>query len=74
MFQAMRCPMETFFIKYEHKFLRNVYSKEQLPSSPQIKTLEDYYQAFKKFVKICVSLQSVLISHVNFDEYDDEAD
>lgn len=56
------------------KFWMNVYSKEQLANLPQIKMLEDYYQTFKKFVKICVSLPSVLISHVNFHEYDDKAD
>ena len=28
------------FIQYEHKFLRNTYSKEQIESSPQIKNIE----------------------------------
>ena len=60
-----------FFIRYEHKFLRSIYSKEQLESSPKIKTLKGYYKTFKKFIKICVSLQSVLVSHVNFDDSDD---
>ena len=56
-----------FFNRYEHKFLRNVYLKEQLKSSSEIKTLKEYY---KTFMKICVSLQSVLVSHVNFDDSD----
>ena len=60
-----------FFIRYEHKFLRNIYSKEQLKSSPEIKTLQECYKTFKKFIKICLSLQSVLVSHVNFDDSDD---
>ena len=60
-----------FFIRYEHKFLGNIYSKEQIESSPQIKTLKEYYKIFQKFIKICVSFQSVLISHVNFDDSDD---
>ena len=63
-----------FFIRYEHKFLRNIYSKEQLGSSSQIKTLKDYYQIFKKNLKISISLQSVLISNVNFDDCDNESD
>ena len=63
-----------FSIRYEHTFLRNIYSKEQLASSSQIKSLKDYYQTFKKFLKICLSLQSVLISDVNFDNCDDESD
>ena len=36
-----------FFIHYEHKFLRNIYSKEQLKSSREIKTLEEYYNISK---------------------------
>ena len=59
-----------FFIRYEHKFLRNIYTKEQLASAPQIKTWKEYYKTFQKFIKICVSLQSVLVSHVNFDDSD----
>ena len=59
------------FIRCEHKFLRTIYSKEQLESSPEIKTLKGYYKTFKKFIKICISLQSVLVSHVNFDDSDD---
>ena len=60
-----------FFIQYECKFLRNLYSKEQCNSSPEIKTLKEYYKTFQKFIKICISLQSVLFSHINFDDSDD---
>ena len=31
-----------FFIKFEHKFLRNMYSDEEIKQSPQICTLEKY--------------------------------
>ena len=34
------------FIRCEHKFLRTIYSKEQLESSPEIKTLKGYYKTF----------------------------
>ena len=60
-----------FYVRYEHKFLRNIYSNEQLESAPQIKTLLEYYKTFQEFIKICVSLQLVLVSHVNFDDLDD---
>ena len=60
-----------FYIRYEHKVLRNIYSKEQLESAQKIKRLQEYYKTFQKFIKICVSLQSVLVSHVNFDDSDD---
>ena len=59
-------------IRYEHKFLRNIYSKGQLSGSPQISTLENYYETHQNFIKICLALQSVLISHVNFDNVEDE--
>ena len=52
-----------FYIRCEHKFLQNIYSNEQLKSSPQISTLAIYYQTYEKFLKICLALQSVLISH-----------
>ena len=32
-----------FYIKEEHKFLRNIYSKEQFESAPEIKILQEYY-------------------------------
>ena len=59
-------------IRYEHKFLRNIYSKEQLSGSPQISTPENYYETHQNFIKICLALQSVLISHVTFDNVEDE--
>ena len=51
--------------------MRNTYSKEQIESSPQIKTLKEYCETFQKFIKVCISLQPVLVSHVNFDDSDD---
>ena len=71
MYLIMKCPREIFFIRYEHKSLRNLYSNKQFNSSPEIRTLKEYYEIFKKFIKINVSLQSVLVSHVNFDDSDD---
>ena len=64
-------PYVDFYIRYKHRFLRNTYSKKQLESAPQIKTFQEYYKTFQEFIKICVSLQSVLLSHVNYDDSDD---
>ena len=36
-----------------------------------IKTLKEYFKTFQKFIKICVSLQSVLVPHANFNYSDD---
>ena len=63
-----------FFVRFEHKYLRNIYSKEQIESSTQIKTLKDCHKTFQKLIKIHVSLQSVLVSHVSFDDSDDSDD
>ena len=49
-----------FFIRYEHKFLRNIYSESEIAESPQICTLQNYYVAYQKFIKICISLLALL--------------
>ena len=54
-----------FFIRFEHKFLRNIYSDEELQQSPQIRTLEKYYETYQKFIKICLSLLSIFGSNMN---------
>ena len=59
-------------IKISVQFVRNIYSKEELSKSPQISTLENYYETYQNFIKICLALQSVIISHVNFDDVEDE--
>ena len=35
-----------------------------------MKTLKEYYKTFQKFIKIYVCLQWLLVSHVNFDDSD----
>ena len=52
-----------FFIRYEHKFLRNVYSDSEIAESPQICTLQNHYVAYQKFIGICISLLTILGSH-----------
>lgn len=43
-----------------------------MSKSPQISTLKNYYETYQKFIKICLALQSVLASHVNFEDVEDE--
>ena len=38
-----------FYIKYERKFLRNMYSKEGLETSKELKRLEPYFEVFDRF-------------------------
>ena len=54
-----------FFIRYEHRFLRNIYSHSEIAESPQICALQNYYVVFQKFIKIYLSLLGLLVgSHV----------
>ena len=58
-----------FFIRYKHKFLRNIYSDSEIAELPQICTLQNYYVVYQKFIKICISLLALLGgSHVTKDE------
>ena len=53
-----------FIIRYEHKFLRNIYTKEQINYSSDIKDLQSYYETFQKFIHISIGLISML-NHYN---------
>ena len=53
-----------FIIPYEHKFLRNIYTKEQINYSSDIKDLQSYYETFQKFIHISIGLISML-NHYN---------
>ena len=57
-----------FFIRYEHKFLRNIYSHSEIAESPQICTLQNYYVVYQKFIKVCISLLALLSSLINKDK------
>ena len=47
-------------VRYEHRFLRNIYTKEQINYSSDIKALQSYYETFKKFIHISIGLISML--------------
>ena len=64
-----------FCIRYEHKFLRNIYSDNEIAESPQIFTLQNYYLAYQKFIKIYISLLALSGSHINVideDQFNDD--
>ena len=52
-----------FVIRFEHIFLQNIFSEEQLCSAEQIKSLENYYEFFQKYIQICISLLALLNSN-----------
>ena len=49
-----------FVIRYEHKFLRNIHSDEQLQDSHPLKNLENYYKIFNEYIMICIDLLALL--------------
>ena len=55
---------DDFLIHYEHKFLRNIYTKEQINYSFDIKDLQSYYKTFQKFIHISIGFISML-NHYN---------
>ena len=52
-----------FVIRFEHTFLRNIYSEEQLRSAEHTKNLQNYYDIFQKYIQICVGLLALLNSN-----------
>ena len=56
-----------FIIRYEHKFLRNIYTTEEIQKSGHIKNLQCYYEIFQEYIQICTGLLALLNS---FDRHD----
>ena len=50
-------------LRYEHKFVRNIYLNVEIIQSPQICTLKNYYEDYQKFIKICTALLALLDFH-----------
>ena len=57
-----------FYIRYEHKFLRNIYSKEELEMSKELKSLGSCYEVFDRFLTIVILLESVITNWGTFSE------
>ena len=52
-----------FVIRFEHIFLRNIFSEQQLCSAKHTKNLQNYYEFFQKYIQICVGLLALLNSN-----------
>ena len=63
-----------FVIRFEHTFLRNIFSEEQLCSADQIKTLQNYYEFFQRYIQICVGLLALLNSNQRDNFINDEVE
>ena len=49
-----------FIIRYEYKFIRNIYTQEQLDWSNDLKSLDAYYESFETFIHFAVELCRLL--------------
>ena len=47
-----------FYIRYEHKFLKNIYTKEELETSRELASLQSYHEVFDRFLTIAILLES----------------
>ena len=61
-----------FMIRYEHKFLRNIYSNEQLKQSEYIQNIKNYYCIFEKYIQICIGIL-VLLNSCNRNQFLNDA-
>ena len=49
-----------FIIRYEYKFIRNIYTQEQLEWSDDLKSLDAYYEAFENFIHFSIEIYRLL--------------
>ena len=57
-----------FIIQKEHKFLRNIFSEEEIPSTRALKDISTFYERFTKFLHISIYLQNVINTTVEFSD------
>ena len=54
-----------FVIRYEHKFLMNIYTEKQINNSEHIKDLQSYYEIFDQYIDVCIGLLALLNNSTN---------
>ena len=57
-----------FVIRYEHKFLRNIYIYEQLQDSHHLKNFENYCEIFNEYIMVCIGLLA-LVNNFNKNDF-----
>ena len=57
-----------FIILKEHKFLRNIFSEEDLLKTKALRNIEQYHLAFRKFLTISIYLEDSLNTLTEFHE------
>ena len=61
-----------FIVRFEHKFIKNIYTYEQIKDSHHLETLEKYYKVYQKFVAISIGLLSMFNNYNKNDEINTE--
>ena len=61
-----------FIVRFEHKFIKNIYTYEQIKDSHHLETLEKYYEVYQKFVAISIGLLSMFNNYNKNDEINTE--
>ena len=49
-----------FIIRYEYKFLRNIYTEKEIQASDHSKPLQSYYEIFQEYIQICFGLLALV--------------
>ena len=49
-----------FIVRYEYKFLKNIFSKEELETSEDLKSVSAYYNVFQKFIHFCINFTKIV--------------
>ena len=57
-----------FVIRFEHKFIRNIYTIEQIKQSDDLKCLENHYKTYQKFISILIGLLTLFNNYNINDE------
>ena len=61
-----------FIVRFEHKFIKNIYTYEQIKDSHHLETLEKCYKIYQKFVAISIRLLSMFNNYHKNDEINTE--
>ena len=61
-----------FVIRFEHKFIRNIFTNEQIQQSDDLNCLENYYKTYQKFISISIGLLSLFNNYHRNDELNNE--
>ena len=61
-----------FVIRFEHKFIRNIYRNEQIKQSVDLESSKNYYKTYQKFIAISISLLLMFDNYNKNDEVNNE--